>query len=101
MATRPEADGPPLMIGSFVEALIEAEPLTDVIRLDRDYIRDDDTVWVMEDGALRIRSVEVIFRDADHAYIASGLEPGARVVTTDLSTVVEGAPLRTDADSAE
>ena len=95
-----ETDGPPLMIGSFVETLIQTRPLEDVIRLDRDYVRDDDTVWVMDEGVLRIRSVEIVLRDADFAYIASGLEPGARVVTTDLSTVVDGAALRTAGDSA-
>lgn len=89
------ADAPPLMIGSFVEADIEAKPLQDVMRLSRDYIRDDDTVWEMKDGMLRIREVDIIFQDAVYAYIASGLASGAQVVTTNLSTVVEGAPLRT------
>ena len=89
-----EADVPPLMIGSFVEANIEAKELTDVIRLSRDYVREGDTVWEMENGVLRIRDVDIIFRDAEYAYIADGLDDQAQIVTTNLSTVVNGAPLR-------
>lgn len=85
---------PPLMIGSYVEVSIEAEALDDVIRLSRDHVRNDDTVWVMEDDTLRIRDVEIAFRDATYAYITSGLGDEAQVVTTNLSTVVDGAALR-------
>ena len=89
-----EAGVPPLMIGSFVEANIEATELADVIRLNRDYVREGDTVWEMENGALRIRDVDIIFQDAEYAYIADGLDERDQVVTTNLATVVDGAPLR-------
>ena len=88
------ADGPRLMIGSYVEAHMQGAPLEDVIRLNRDYLRSDDTVWEMEDGQLRIRDVSVAFRGAEYAYIDDGLADQAQVVTTNLSTVTEGAPLR-------
>lgn len=100
MAYRSDADAPPLMIGSFVEATIDAKPLADVIRLNRDYIRNNDTVWVMEDGVLRIRPVDIVFRDATYAYIAGGLDEQAQVVTTNLATVVDGAPLRLEASES-
>lgn len=90
------ADRPPLMIGSFVETRIQADELPDVIRLNRDYVRQNDTVWVMEDSTLQIQEVDILFRDADYAYITDGLEDGNRVVTTNLSTVVEGSPLRVE-----
>jgi hypothetical protein len=88
------ADLPPLMVGSFVEASIEAKTLDEVIRLSRDYIRQNETVWTMEDGKLRIKDVDIVFEDARYAYIDSGLNPDDRVVTTNLSTVAEGASLR-------
>ncbi|MEQ8879145.1 MAG: efflux RND transporter periplasmic adaptor subunit [Cyclobacteriaceae bacterium] len=86
---------PPLMIGTFVETQIEAKEIQDVVRLSRDYMRKEGTVWVMQDGKLSIREVDIIFEDADYAYIASGLEDGEQVVTTNLATVVEGSLLRT------
>ena len=90
---------PQLMIGSFVEVIIQAEEIKDVVRLNRDYVRKDEKVWVMKDGKLNIREVDIFFRDSRHAYITSGLEENDMVVTTNLSTVAEGSALRTETDS--
>jgi RND family efflux transporter MFP subunit len=89
-----DTDEPKLMIGSFVETNIQGQQLQDVVRLNRDYIRGNNTVWVMENKQLRIRDVNVMFQDAHYAYINRGLNDGDRVVTTNLSTVSDGAPLR-------
>ena len=86
---------PSLMINSFVEARIQADSITDVVQLNRDYLREDNTVWVMEEGELSIREVDVAFTDAQYAYVADSLRDGDRVVATNLSTVAEGVPLRT------
>lgn len=96
LARKPETgnDAPQLMIGSFVEVRMPGSELRDVVRLDRRYLRKQDTVWVMEDDTLRIREVRVAVLDADYAYIASGLDVGDRVVTTNLATVTDGAKLR-------
>lgn len=87
---------PRLMIGAFVEANIQAQELQDVIRLNRDYIRQDDTIWVNENDTLRIRDADIMFRDANYAYITEGLDDGEQVVTTNLTTVVDGSPLRVE-----
>jgi len=84
------------MLGSFVEVRIEADPVVDVVRLQREHLRTNDTVWVMVDGVLRVRSVDVVVRDAESVYVHEGLDDGDRIVTTNLSTVVDGAPLRTE-----
>jgi multidrug efflux system membrane fusion protein len=91
---------PPLMIGAFVESHIDAREIPDVVRLDRDHLRQGATVWVMQDAKLQIRKVDIAFQDADYAYITGGLSEGDQVITTDLSTVVEGSMLRTESDSA-
>lgn len=95
---REHDDKPALTIGEYVETRIDGETLEDVVRLDRDYVREDDTVWVMEDGELGIREAEIVVTDEKYAYIAEGLEDGDRVVTTNISSVVDGAALRLSAD---
>jgi RND family efflux transporter MFP subunit len=90
------ADQPRLILGTFVEARMEGRAVADVVRLDRDYLRSNDTVWVMVDGELDIREVDVAVRDSEHAYIRDGLDDGDRVVTSSLATIREGAPLRVD-----
>lgn len=95
------SDMPALMIGSFVETRMKAREIPDIVRLPRDYVHDNDTVWVMEDGKLAIREVAIDFRDAEHAYISSGLAGDERVVTTNLATVVEGASLRVQGEDSQ
>ncbi|MGA9575704.1 MAG: efflux RND transporter periplasmic adaptor subunit [Lysobacterales bacterium] len=95
LAHQPGSAGlPPLMVGSFVEASIEGKPIEDVIRMDRDFVRQNDTVWLIEDGVLRIRAGNIVFRDQEHVYISAGLAMDDRVVTTNLATVIDGSPLR-------
>lgn len=102
MAYRDEhAGSPSLIIGSFVEANIKGTELTDVIRLNRDFIRSNDTVWIMEDGKLHIRDINVVMRDANYAYISDGLNETDKVVTTNLSTVTDGAPLRLEGSASQ
>ena len=40
------------MIGTFVECRIEGKEIRDAIRLSREHVRANDTVWLMRDGAL-------------------------------------------------
>ena len=89
-----QTDLPPLIIGAFVGVQIQAGELRDVIRLKREYIRKDDTVWVMKADRLDIRPVQIAFRDENHAFVEGGLSEADQVVTTNLSTVVNGAKLR-------
>ena len=88
------SDAPPLILDTLIETEIEGRPIDDVVRLDRELIRDSDTVWVMKEGKLEIREVEIVFRGAEHAYIREGLEQGEEVVVTTLATVAEGVDLR-------
>jgi RND family efflux transporter MFP subunit len=95
LSHRPESAGlPPLMIGAFVETGIEAEPIKNAIRIRRDYVRSNNTVWVLENEKLSIRPVKIAFRDAEYAYISEGLQNNDWVVATNLSRVREGAALR-------
>ncbi|MHA7943816.1 efflux RND transporter periplasmic adaptor subunit [Formosa sp. 3Alg 14/1] len=96
LATTSELKGQPkLMIGTFVEVSIQADPIENVVKLSRDYVRSNETVWVMKADKLEIRKVEIVLTDDTHAYISDGLKDNEHVVITDLSTVSEGIALRT------
>ncbi|MBC6998138.1 efflux RND transporter periplasmic adaptor subunit [Cytophaga sp. FL35] len=100
LATLPKNDTlPKMMIGTFVEVNIQAKPIENVVRLSRDFIRNNQTVWVMKDDKLEIREVEIILNDDEYAYISKGLQDGDSVVITDLSTVTSGIGLRTEGAS--
>lgn len=92
---------PMLIIGSFVEVFINANPIENVVRLNKDFVRSSETVWVMKDDKLEIREVDIALTDDQYAYISNGLQNGDKVVTTDLSTVNNGIGLRTEGANKE
>lgn len=103
LARDSDEDLPPLMLGEYVECRISGREIADVVRIERDYVRANDSVWLMVDGRLEIRPVSIVFQDKTYAYIDDGLSAEDRVVTTRLATVKEGLRLRLDkqADSGE
>ena len=93
---------PPLLISSFVRAEIQGRLITDVFPIKREYIRSGTQVWLMnENMKLEIRPAEIVFRSKDTVYIRNGFQEGDQIITTDLSTPVEGMPLRVDHEIPE
>lgn len=85
----------PLKFGSFVEAHIPGAFSHPVIVLPRHVLRGmDQVILADQDDRLRLRSIEILRTDRDSVFVASGLAPGERVVTTVIETPVEGMPLR-------
>lgn len=96
LESEPDPSLPPLLLGSYVRAEIIGQIAHDVFVLPREYIRNGNQVWVMDEkNQLRIRTVQSVFRSPDALYIRSGLGDHERIVTTDLSSPVEGMLLRT------
>ena len=83
-----------------VEVRLHLEELHDVVRLSRDTIRKNDTVWVMKDGLLDIRAVTIAFENEDYAFVSKGIEEGEEIVISQLSRVVPGIELRTEGTEA-
>lgn len=93
------ADSPALVIGSYVRAEIIGRPFENIVRLKREYVRAENQVWLLKDKKLVIQPVEIVYRDPDYAYVSSGLSGGEQVVTSSLSTVVEGMKLKRKSSS--
>lgn len=100
LAREAEAGTPRLMLGEYVQCRIEGREIADVVRIEREYIRGDETIWLMVDDRLVIQPVSIAFQDETYAYIDEGLGEDDRVVTTRLATVREGLRLRIDEDES-
>jgi hypothetical protein len=88
----------PLLLGSFVDVAIEAEPIEDAIRLPRVALRNGRNVYVMNDqDTLEIRDVEIAWTEPDAVLVTGGLEANERVVTSRIPTPVPNMLLRTPA----
>lgn len=91
-----EATPLPLLLGAYVKVELQGRRLSGVYAIPRAALRDGDTVWLYEDGALKIREVEIAWRGSDQVYVKSGLSDGALLVTSRIATPVEGLKLKAD-----
>jgi len=96
LARKPENRGQPrLLLGSFLRAIGEGKVVENAVALDRAYLRDHDTVWVMTpESRLEVRPVTVAWRGAEQVLISAGLVAGDRVITTPLAVVAPGMAVR-------
>ena len=92
---------PPLLPGAFVEVFIEGKILKDAIAVPRDALHDGNKVWLVNDGHLQIRPLEILRADKDFAYIRSGIEDKAMIVTSSLDTAIEGMKVRTRSENID
>lgn len=96
------AGEPRMLIGSYVRVEIEGQAVTSAAAIEREFIRDGNSVWVMEPkGKLAIRPVEIVFRGSEHLLVTGGIEAGEELVVTDLAAPVAGMALRTADDTVE
>ena len=79
-----------LPLGLFVEAHIPGKPIVSAVRLPGSALQPDNSVFVLEDDALRRRPVRVAHRSGDTVVIGDGLKTGDRVVITRLEVMFEG-----------
>jgi hypothetical protein len=88
-------DLPQLLMGSYVSAEIEGRTLKSVYPIKRSSLRDNDTLWIMNNsGQLEIRHVKIAFSGVDSVYIDEGITEEEKLIVTDIAAPVEGMPLR-------
>jgi RND family efflux transporter MFP subunit len=86
----------PLLLGSFVDVAIGAQPIDNAIRLPRVALRNGRNVYVMNDeDLLEIRDVQIAWTEPDAVLVIDGLRPNERVVTSRIATPVPNMLLRT------
>ncbi|MBP0047860.1 efflux RND transporter periplasmic adaptor subunit [Marinobacterium sp. AK62] len=91
----------PLKVGQYVTARIQGVEVDAALVIPNRAIYQGTYVYVVEEGVLQRRNIEVAWQDDSHALIAQGLEDGDRLVLTSLGQVVSGTPVRIQGDAAE
>ena len=92
----------PLLLGSFVDVAIAAQPIGEAIRLPRVALRNGRSVYVMNDqNLLEIRDVHIAWTEPDAVLITDGLATNERVVSSRIATPVPNMRLRTAEQAPE
>jgi RND family efflux transporter MFP subunit len=89
------AGAPRMLIDSYVQVEIEGRELPSAAAIERDVLRDGDTLWVMDDeNRLDVRKIEIAFRGRERVLVTGGIEAGERLVVSPLPGPVPGMALR-------
>jgi len=89
------ANRPPLVKGLFVHAEIEGAERTGVYRLPRNAISPTQTVKLVNAAQkLEIRPVEIVRSETNAVVIQAGLNPGDRVIVSELPIAIAGTTLK-------
>lgn len=92
-----EGDGPPLMVGKFVDVELEGVAPDTYFKIRRLALHAGNEVWAVRDEKVTIVPVAVLQRNDDDVYVIGALEPGQAVVIGGLQLATEGMEVRTGA----
>ncbi len=81
---------PPLSKGMFVQVVLRGKSQAPRLVVPRDTVRGGAVYVADKDDRLRRRQVDVLFSQGAYSVIGVGLEPGERVLVSDLVPAVEG-----------
>ncbi len=88
-------DRPRLLIGSFVEAVVDGKMIENVYSLPRHALRSNKRVATVDaDQRLKLLDVDYVFEDHANYYISSGLEGSIEIVTSGMGIMVDGMRLK-------
>lgn len=85
---------PPLKIGQFVNALIKAETLEDVVVLPRAAVSSANHINVISNDVLNRVPIEPLWMNDSHVVISNQFEAGQLISTTPLGDVVSGTAVQ-------
>ena len=89
---------PPLSKGMFVNVVMRARQSMQRVLVPRSAVRGNTVFIADQDDRLRRRAVKILFSQGDISVIEEGVEPGERVVVTDLVPAVDGMLLQVQMD---
>jgi RND family efflux transporter MFP subunit len=91
----------PLLIGEYVRVEVEGSLLSQVFSIPRGALRDNNTIWIVgDDSTLDIRPVSTIWRDAQKVFLDQGLNPGDKLIVSDLAAPVVGMKVQVEGAKA-
>lgn len=83
---------PPLLNGVFLQASIPGRIIDNAVTIPRSAVYDEKYVYLVADGKLESREVDVARWEVDSAIVASGLNDGDTLVVEAMQGVIVGMP---------
>ncbi len=84
----------PLMPGMFVTVEIVGKRVDDLYLLPREAVHEDNSVYVVDNGEVNIKSVKIFRRVDNQLYVKEGIEEGDQIITRFPGVATEGMKVR-------
>lgn len=81
---------PPLFRNTFVEVELKSGPMENRVVVPLSSLHRGRIYVVNEDNRLEVRKAEVDFTQGGYAVLKKGVNPGERIVTSDLASAIDG-----------
>ncbi|MCP3898269.1 MAG: efflux RND transporter periplasmic adaptor subunit [Desulfobacteraceae bacterium] len=86
--------GQQLLLDDHVNVKIFGETLENVFAIPRSALRDNNTLWVYNAGVLAIKKVSLAWKEDGMVYIQSGINPGDKVIISEIPVAINGMALQ-------
>lgn len=83
-----------LLIGSYVDCLLFANIIPDAYVIENKYIKDDGSIWVVNDNKLFKRVPTILYQSREKSWIEDGFMAGDSLLNSNLGVVTEGTAVR-------
>lgn len=80
----------PLLAGAYVDVEIEGNIRKDVIKIPRNALRNQSSLWLVKDGRLKKVSVKIAWKQRSSVVLEAGLDDGEEIVVGPLSFPMDG-----------
>ena len=98
----PATEGPPLLVGQFVEVQIDGLAPESYFTVPRSALRTGNEIWALREGSLvTIIPVEVLQRSDDVVFVTGALSADQPVVVSGIQIATEGMVVRTEGGDNE
>lgn len=91
---------PQLLLNDLARVTVTSPVKRERVRVPLTAVQDGDHVWILENGEIRIQPIKIAYLSGDAAVLEEGLNGGETLVTTRLTTVVDGMKVRVAGDAA-
>jgi RND family efflux transporter MFP subunit len=83
-----------ILINNYINCTIIGKKLNNIFKIPIDAIRDDDTIWLYsKDSTLKIKKIDVVFKDKNFAYTYD-LNKNDEIVVSNISMPIGGMKLK-------
>ncbi len=94
LGIRSDRQSAQMILNDYVNVEIKGDKIASVVNLPRDLLRDNQTVWIYNEGRLEIRPVEIVWKQEDRIFVRKGLQAGEQLIVSNLSKVIDGMRVR-------